>query len=66
MGEYTDKAKGKAKELEGDLTGDSARKRQGVAQEIKGNLKGVVGKVEDATKKIAEKVKDTFKNDKHK
>ncbi|MGZ6141859.1 MAG: CsbD family protein [Myxococcales bacterium] len=61
MGELIDKAKGKAKQAEADLTGDKALHREGVADEVKGNIKGVVHKVEDAAKNIAEKVKDVFK-----
>ena len=49
MGEFTDKAKGKAKQFEASLTGDKARKREGIADEIKGNLKGVTHKIGDAT-----------------
>jgi uncharacterized protein YjbJ (UPF0337 family) len=62
MGELIDKAKGKAKQFEGDLTGDEARKNEGVADEIKGNLKGVVEKVESAAKNIADAVKGAFKD----
>ena len=61
MGEYADRAKGKAKEIEGTLTGDSARKNQGVAQQIKGNLKGVVNKAGKAAKNIASTVKGSSK-----
>ena len=62
MGEIIDRAKGKAKQLEGELTGDNARRNQGVADQIKGNLKGVVHKTESAAKNIAGTLKGTFKN----
>jgi uncharacterized protein YjbJ (UPF0337 family) len=54
MGELIDKAKGKAKQVEGDLTGDRARHAEGVADEEKGKLKG---KFEEAKQGI----KDAFK-----
>lgn len=57
MGELIDKAKGKAKEIEGELTGDDLRKNQGKADQIKGNLKGVAKKAGDAAKNIADVVK---------
>ena len=63
MGELFDRAKGKAKKLEGDLTGDNVRKTQGVADQIKGNLKGVAHKAEKAAKNIAGTVKGAFKKD---
>jgi uncharacterized protein YjbJ (UPF0337 family) len=61
MGEIIDKAKGKAKVLEGKLTGDKTRENQGVADQIKGNLKGVAHKVEIAAKNIAGTMKGAFK-----
>ncbi len=61
MGEIIDKAKGKAKQVEGKLTGDDARTAEGVADEIKGNLKGVVHKAETAAKNISNTVKDAFR-----
>jgi uncharacterized protein YjbJ (UPF0337 family) len=62
MGEVIDRAKGKAKQVEGELTGNDARKREGVADQVKGNLKGVVHKAESAAKNIAGTVKGAFKN----
>ena len=64
MGEFTDKAKGKAKQFEAKLTGDQARKREGIADEIKGNIKGVAHKIEDATKKVATKLRESVRHDK--
>ena len=54
MGEIIDKLKGKAKQVEGDLTGDRARHAEGRADEAKGNLKG---KFEE----VKQDIKDTFK-----
>jgi len=39
MGELIDKAKGKIKQVEGDLTGNRVRKAEGVVDEKKGELK---------------------------
>jgi uncharacterized protein YjbJ (UPF0337 family) len=54
MGEIIDKAKGKAKQVEGDLTGDRERHAEGRLDEAKGKLKG---KFEEAK----QRVKDTFR-----
>lgn len=62
MGELIDKTKGKAKQVEADLTGNKTRQVEGVIDEIKGNIKGAVAKIEDAAKNIAEKVKDAVKS----
>ena len=40
MGEIIDKLKGKAKQVEGSITGDRARQAEGIADEKKGDLKG--------------------------
>ena len=64
MGEFTDKIKGKAKQVEGRITGDSARRTEGKLDEAKGNLKGVVHKIKDATKNIVQLSKGAMKNDK--
>lgn len=42
MGSMKDKSKGKAKEIEGRLTGDKVRTGQGKAEQAKGKVKGVV------------------------
>lgn len=62
MGEIIDRAKGKAKQIEGELTGDRARKAAGLVDQIKGNLKGVAHKAESAAKNIADSMKTAFKN----
>jgi uncharacterized protein YjbJ (UPF0337 family) len=49
MGEIQDKLKGKAKQVEGALTGDRARQAEGVADEEKGKLKE---KFEDLKREI--------------
>jgi len=51
MGEIIDKLKGKAKQVEGILTGDKARQREGEADEAKGKLEGVVNRVEETVER---------------
>jgi uncharacterized protein YjbJ (UPF0337 family) len=63
MGEIIDKVKGKAKQLEGELTGDDARKSAGVADQIKGDIKGVIHKTGVAAEDIAATVKGALRND---
>jgi uncharacterized protein YjbJ (UPF0337 family) len=40
MGSISDKIKGKAKQVEGRVTGDKVRETQGSAQKTKGNVEG--------------------------
>lgn len=54
MGEIIDKMKGKAKQVEGAITGDRGRQAEGLVDEKKGDLKG---KFEEAK----QGVKDAFK-----
>jgi uncharacterized protein YjbJ (UPF0337 family) len=54
MGELTDKAKGKVKEIGGVVTGDRELEAEGKTDQIKGNVKE---KFEEAK----QAVKDTFK-----
>jgi uncharacterized protein YjbJ (UPF0337 family) len=51
MGENIDKAKGKIKQVAGTLTNDPKLKAEGDADEIKGNVKGLVKDIKDAIKK---------------
>jgi uncharacterized protein YjbJ (UPF0337 family) len=53
MGEIIDKVKGKAKQVEGIITGDKARQHEGKLDEAKGKLKGVVNRVEGAVERVA-------------
>jgi uncharacterized protein YjbJ (UPF0337 family) len=66
MGETTDKIKGKAKQLEGRLTGDKSRIAEGMADETRGNLKGVANKVKAVTRNLSEMVKRPNRNNKRK
>jgi uncharacterized protein YjbJ (UPF0337 family) len=61
MGEIVDKLKGKAKQVEGIITGDKARQREGQVDEAKGKVEGLVNKVEDAVSGAVEAVKNTVK-----
>lgn len=53
MGEFSDKAKGKAKQAEGSVTGDRSRRAEGLVDEFKGNVKGAFRKVGEASKNVA-------------
>jgi len=61
MGEIIDKVKGKAKQVEGILTGDKARQQEGKADEMKGKLEGVVNRVEDAVERAVVAAKQVVK-----
>ena len=54
MGEIIDKLKGKAKQVEGDLTGDRARHAEGRVDEAKGDVKG---KFEEVKQDIKDKMR---------
>jgi uncharacterized protein YjbJ (UPF0337 family) len=66
MGEITDKIKGKAKQLEGRLTGNKARIAEGMVDETRGNLKGVANKFKGATRNLSEMTKKPNRNNKRK
>jgi len=54
MGEISDKLKGKAKQVEGDITGNRERHAEGRMDEAKGKLKG---KFEE----VKQDIKDKFR-----
>jgi len=54
MGEIIDKLKGKAKQVEGDITGDRERHAEGRMDETKGKVKG---KFEE----VKQDIKDKFR-----
>lgn len=60
MGEAIDKAKGKAKQAAGDLTGDKDLEREGKRDELVGKAKGLIGdlkdKAEDGMDAVKEKI----------
>jgi uncharacterized protein YjbJ (UPF0337 family) len=61
MGEIIDKVKGKAKQVQGDISGNEARHTEGVVDELKGKAKGVVNQVERFAHKAVAAVKQTVK-----
>jgi len=54
MGEFIDKAKGKAKQVAGALTGDRRLEREGKLDSAKGNLKGKVEQAKAGVKEAIE------------
>ena len=61
MGEIIDKIKGKAKQVEGILTGDKARQHEGEVDEAKGKLEGIVNRVEEAVERAIVDAHDAVK-----
>ena len=56
MGELIDKAKGKAKQVEGSISGDHGRQAEGLIDEKKGDLKG-------RFERLKQGIKDAFKKE---
>jgi uncharacterized protein YjbJ (UPF0337 family) len=54
-----DQVAGKAKELQGKITGDKERESEGVAQHAAGKVEGAVGDAADRAKGAAEGVKES-------
>lgn len=52
MGALIDKIKGKAKQLEGRLTGNSVLVAQGTAEKAKGDLEGAASRVARQVKRV--------------
>jgi uncharacterized protein YjbJ (UPF0337 family) len=61
MGEILDKVKGKAEQVAGIVTGDKAQQQQGELDEARGNVKGIINKVEDAAGNVVSTVKQALK-----
>lgn len=65
MGAIKDKIAGKAKQVEGKLTGDKVRMAQGKGEEIKGDVEGkldrVGRKMKSAARSATSKVKSAAK-----
>ena len=57
MGSIIDKIKGKAKEIEGRVTGDKLRTAQGKATQAKGSAKGVAERASAKVKAGVSRVK---------
>jgi uncharacterized protein YjbJ (UPF0337 family) len=52
MGELIDKAKGKAKRVQGKATGNRAKEAEGAAQELKGKAEGVFDDLKTDVKRV--------------
>jgi uncharacterized protein YjbJ (UPF0337 family) len=61
MGERIDRIKGKAKQLQGIITGDKARQHEGQLDEAKGDAKGIVNRAEEAVQAAVAAVARTVK-----
>jgi uncharacterized protein YjbJ (UPF0337 family) len=59
MGEIIDKVKGKAKQVEGKVTGNKARQAEGIADEMKGKAKGKFEELKTDIKRAARKEDDS-------
>jgi uncharacterized protein YjbJ (UPF0337 family) len=62
MGEMIDTTKGKGKQIEGILTGDKVRQGEGLLDEAKGNIKGLIDKAEHAVHDAVAAVKGAVKD----
>jgi uncharacterized protein YjbJ (UPF0337 family) len=58
MGEKTDRAKGRAEEAVGSLTGDKHLKRAGRSDRLAGETKAKLGHAENTVGAVVDKVKD--------
>ena len=63
MGALIDKIKGKAKQLEGKLTGNNVLVAQGTAEEAKGDLEGAASRVARKVKRAVRGVTSRVKAD---
>ena len=63
MGELIDKAKGKAKQAIGKMTGDRAKQAEGVADEAKGNAKGAFEDVKSDVKRAVRENEERHRTD---
>ncbi len=61
MGEKSDKAKGKTKQVIGELTGNKALEREGKRDELKGKAKGALEDVKDASNKAKDSTAEAAK-----
>lgn len=55
---FTDKAKGKAKEVAGKVTGDNSKKAEGIVDQVVGKTKEIASDAKDVAGEVAEKAKD--------
>jgi len=62
MGEFTNKTKGKIKQVGGVLSGDQELKREGERDERKGEIEGAVKDVKQAVKGAVKDAKKALKD----
>ena len=60
MGEKTDQAKGRVKEVAGALTGDKDLESEGKADRAAGEIKEKIGDVKDKVEDVVDKAKDVL------
>jgi hypothetical protein len=60
MGEIIDRMSGKARQIEGALTGSRWRQVQGLFEEAKGNLKGALHQITAALRNLPAKARASF------
>jgi uncharacterized protein YjbJ (UPF0337 family) len=58
MGSLTDKITGKAKQVAGDLTGDSSTRRRGIEEERKGEKKDELARASERADRKSREVAD--------
>ncbi len=58
MGSIADKLKGKAKQVEGRLTGDKVRETQGTVEKAKGDIEGAVERTADRVRGHIDRKRD--------
>jgi len=61
MGAIIDKIKGKAKQIEGRMTGDKVRTAQGTVEKTKGDIEGKVARVKRGVKGKVRRAKAKMK-----
>ncbi|TWP19872.1 CsbD family protein [TM7 phylum sp. oral taxon 348] len=57
---FTDKVKGKAKEVVGEATNDDSKKAEGILDQVVGKTKEVASNVKDVATELVEKSKDAI------
>ena len=57
---FTDKVKGKAKEVVGEVTNDDSKKAEGILEQVVGKTKEVASNVKDVATELVEKAKDAI------
>jgi uncharacterized protein YjbJ (UPF0337 family) len=61
MGKLIDKAKGKVKQAVADVTGNDELRREGVRDEIAGEVKGAIANAKESVKEAGRAIKDAVK-----